>query len=401
MAEFTYRAIAPDGKVVTGSQTAETEFEVEKHLAGINLELISIRQQRSSFHYFKKTTIDRREMINFCFYLEQLTQAGIPIVDALTDLKDSMDDCYLRDVVSGLNAKIGEGQTFSEALGAFPRIFGRSFVSLINAGEKSGELSYVLKDLSDSLKWQDELIAQTKKALTLPAFVAFVVFGVVFFLMVYLVPQMMSFVNSMGHELPLHTQALVFVSDIFVNYWYLILMTPIFVILVFSQLLKHNSGVRMWFDTFKLKVWLVGPVLKKIILARFSNYLALLCNSGIPLLKSLEITETISENKAIEQALVDVGQQIADGASLSYAFETVNLFPKLVIRMVNVGENTGDISHALKNVSYFYKRDVDDAIDRIQSLIEPIMTLVLGAIIGWVMLSVLGPVYDLISQIKI
>ncbi len=401
MTEFTYRAITPDGKVVTGLQTAETEFELERHLARINLELISVQQQGFLFRYFRKNTVARRDLINFCFYLEQLTKSGVPIVDALSDLKDSMDDSYFRDIITGLFSKIGEGQTFSEALAAFPHLFGQSFVSLVNAGEKSGELSYVLKDLSDSLKWQDELIAQTKKALTVPAFVAVVVFGVVFFLMIYLVPHMIGFVEPMGQELPLHTQALVFVSGIFVNYWYVILITPILAILIFYQLLKRNNGVRLWFDTFKLKVWIVGPILNKIILARFSNYLALLFGSGIPLLQSLEITETIAENKAVEKALVEVGRQIADGVGLSYAFETVNLFPKLVIRMLNVGENTGDLTHALKNVSYFYKRDVDDAIERVQSLIEPVITLVLGAIIGWVMLSVLGPIYDLISQVKI
>ncbi len=401
MTEYTYRAITPDGKVVTGSQIADTEFDLEVYLARTNLELISSQKQRSFFHFFKKSTVDRRELINFCFYLEQLTQSGVPIIEALADLKDTMEDGYLKDVITGLHSKIGEGQTFSEALGAFPNVFGQSFVSLVNAGEKSGELSYVLKDLSDSLKWQDELVAQTKKALTLPAFVAFVVLGVVSFLMIYLVPQMIGFVTSMGQDLPLHTQGLVFVSDIFVNYWYVILITPVLLGLIFYQLLKHNFGMRVWFDRFKLKIWVLGPILNKIILARFSNYLALLFNSGIPLLKSLEITETIAENKAIEQALVEVGKQIADGVSLSYAFKAVDLFPKLVIRMVNVGENTGDLAQALKNVSYFYKRDVDDAIDRVQSLIEPVMTVVLGTIIGWVMLSVLGPIYDLISQVKI
>jgi|CXWL01.1.fsa_nt_gi type IV pilus assembly protein PilC len=404
MAQFRYRALNKDGKVIAGTYTCLTAREVELMLEKLNLSVLSCQEYRPLLGMVRKKAIGRRDLINFCFYLEQMTRSGISLIDALTDLQLSLAPSYLSEVISIIVAEIKEGRSFSETLGGFPDIFSSSFISLINAGEKSGELNHVLKDLAESLRWQDELISQTKKALTLPAFIGVVVFAVVFFLMTYLVPQMLKFITSMtavGHQLPLYTQLLIAVSDFFVAYWYLILITPVVVMLVFKQALKHNPAFKLMFDRYKLKFWLFGPILEKIILARFANYLALLYNAGLPLIESLKITEAIVANSAVEQELQIIRKMIAEGAGIGLAFEMRQMFPHLVLSMLKMGEKTGDLGNALKNVSYFYKRDVDDAIENIQSLIEPAMTLILGVIIGWVMMSVLGPIYDLISTIKI
>lgn len=401
MAQFHYRALNKDGKVISGTHTCLTARELELLLGKLNLQLLSCREYRPLLGIGRKKTIGRRDLINFCFYLEQMTCSGISLIDALTDLQLSLAPSYLSEVISIIVAEINEGRSFSETLGGFPDIFSPSFISLVNAGEKSGELNHVLKDLAESLRWQDELISQTKKALTLPAFIAVVVFAVVFFLMTYLVPQMVKFITSMGHELPLSTQILIMVSDFFVAYWYLILITPIVVLILFRQILKHHPAAKLRFDHYKLKLWLFGPILKKIILARFANYLALLYNAGVPLIECLKITETIVDNRAVEQELKTVRSMIGEGAGIGLAFEMGQMFPHLVLSMVKMGEKTGHLGNALKNVSYFYKRDVDDAIENIQRLIEPTMTVILGLIIGWVMMSVLGPIYDLISTMKI
>jgi type IV pilus assembly protein PilC len=401
MAQFRYRALNKDGKVIAGTHTCLTAQELELLLEKLNLSMLSCQEYRPLLGMVRKKAIGRRDLINFCFYLEQMTRSGISLIDALTDLQLSLSPSYLSEVIGIIVSEIKEGRNFSEALGSFPDIFSVSFISLINAGEKSGELNHVLKDLAESLRWQDELISQTKKALALPAFIAVVVFAVVFFLMTYLVPQMVKFITSMGGELPLYTKILIMVSDFFVAYWYLILITPIAVFILSRQMLKRSPVAKLGFDRYKLKLWLFGPILEKIILARFANYLALLYNAGVPLIDSLKITETIVDNRAIEQALVNVKTMISEGAGIGLAFEMGQMFPHLVLSMLKMGEKTGDLGNALKNVSYFYKRDVDDAIENLQRLIEPTMTVILGLIIGWVMMSVLGPIYDLISTIKI
>jgi type IV pilus assembly protein PilC len=402
MAQFRYRALNKDGKVITGTHACLTVRELELLLEKLGLSVLSCREYRPLFRgFWQKKTVSRRDLINFCFYLEQMTGSGIALIDALSDLQLSLSPSYLSDVVGIVAAEIREGRGFSEALGGFPDIFSLSFISLINAGEKSGELNQVLKDLAGSLRWQDELITQTQKALTLPAFISAVVFAVVFFLMIYLVPQMVKFIIDMGHELPVYTQLLLMVSNFFVTYWYWILLAPVAVFLASRHILKRYPTARLAFDRHKLKVWLFGPILKKIIMARFANYLALLYNAGIPLIESLKITETIVDNSAVEQDLKNIRKMITEGAGIGLAFEMGEMFPPLVLSMIKMSEKTGDLGNGLKNAGYFYKRDVDNAVENLQRLIEPVMTVILGLIIGWVMMSVLGPIYDLIATMKI
>ena len=316
------------------------------------------------------------------------------------DLRDTLDNPRFKEIIAAMIESIEGGKTLSQAVAEFPSLFDDVFVSLIRVGEESGKLSEVLSNITAALKWQDELAAQTKKIIMYPAFVGSVVLGVIIFLMVYLVPQLVSFIKNMGEDLPLHTAILIAVSDFFTNYWYVIITAPIGLWLLVKYAINVNSNLRLKFDEFKLRIWIVGPILRKIILTRFVNYFSLLYSSGVTILSSLEITEDIVDNKAIARALRKVRQQIADGNSISESIENEALFPPLVLRMLKVGESTGALESALSNVSYFFNREVKDAIDKVQSMIEPTLTVILGIILGWVMLSVLGPIYDIISKIK-
>jgi len=401
MAIYKYKGIDPAGKMARGRIVASNVADLEARLDHMGLELISCNEARSSSTSFGGHKITRPDLINFCIHMEQMTRVGVPILESLKDLRDSLDNPRFREVLSALTSSIEGGKTLSQAMEEFPRVFDEIFISLVRAGEYSGELSVVLKDLTESLKWQDELAAQTKKVLMYPAFVGVVVLGVLFFLMIYLVPQMVSFIQSMGEEIPMHTQALIFVSDIFVNYWYLILGIPVVSVTLLNYLARVRPGVRYMLDSIKLRLWVVGPILKKIILGRFANYFALLYSSGVTVLSCIQISENITGNRVITKALKEVGQQIEDGNTISESFEKAGIFPPLVLRMFKVGERTGGLDEALLNISYFYNRDVKDSVDKLQSMIEPAMTVVLGLILGWVMMSVLGPIYDIISRMTV
>jgi type IV pilus assembly protein PilC len=366
----------------------------------MSMELITFQEVSSKRSYVRGKKVTRQDLINFCFHMEQLTSAGVPIIESLMDLRDSIDNAYFREILSDMVASIEGGKTFSESMAKFPRIFDEIFVSLVSAGEHSGKLSDVLAKMTESLKYQDELIAQTKKLIMYPAFVGTVVLGVIFFLMIYLVPQMVSFIQSMGEELPLHTRMLIAVSDFFVHYWYVILVLPLLLFFLLRMLARTHAKVRYRMDGLKLKLWMVGPILRKIILGRFATYFALLYASGVTVLDSIEISERIAGNAVIAKALQQVRQNTSEGQNLSTSIEQVGLFPPLVLRMLRVGESTGRLDTALLNVSYFYNREVKESIDKLQALIEPIMTVILGLILGWVMMSVLGPIYDIIGKIK-
>jgi type IV pilus assembly protein PilC len=296
---------------------------------------------------------------------------------------------------------IGGGKNLSQAMAEFPQVFDTVFVSLVKAGENSGRLNEVLRNITDNLKWQDEQAAHTRKLMMYPSFVIVVVIAIVFFLMTYLVPQLLSVVHMMGQELPFHTKVLVALSNFFMEFWYVILSVPILAYTSIRLGVKTQQNFRHKVDSFKLKLPILGLILKKLILARFANYFAIMYASGITVLECARVCESIVGNKAVEEAVRTAGREIADGSRISTAFETTSLFPPLVLRMLRVGENTGALEEALLNVSYFYNRDVKESVERLQTMIEPVMTVTVGLLLAWIMVSILGPVYELISQIKI
>ncbi|HFD92668.1 MAG TPA: type II secretion system F family protein [Gammaproteobacteria bacterium] len=400
MVLFQYKAIDAHGKSVIGQIEASNDADLEQRLKRMGLDMISHRPARRRGNRLGSRKVGRAELITFCFHLEQLVRAGVPLLEGLMDLRDSVTNLRFRETIAALIADIEGGKTLSQAMERFPKIFNRVFINLIRAGEQSGTLPEILAELTETLKWQDELASHTKKVVMYPAFVAIVVMGVIFFLMTYLVPQLVSFIQNMGNELPAHTRALIFISDIFREYWYLILAAPFVVIFGLRYLRRVHPGTRYFTDGLLLRLWFIGPILRKIILARFANNFALMYSTGISIIECIKINETLADNKVIEGALERAHMQIADGTGLSSSFETTELFPPLIIRMIRVGENTGALDQALSNVSYFYYREIKESIERVQKLIEPVLTVILGIMLGWLMLSVLGPIYDIIGNIR-
>jgi len=400
MALYTYKAIDSLGKSVAGRIEAVNLFDLEQRLSRMELDLVAGAPSSEMSRLLGGGKITRQDLINFCFHLEQLATAGVPLVEGLTDLRDSVENPRFREVVSGLIESIQGGRNLSQALVDYPNVFSKVFVSLVRSGEQTGKLSDVLKSLTESLKWEDELAAQTKKLALYPAFVGGIVLIVTFFLMIYLVPQMTGFIRNMGQAIPLQTRILMSVSSFFVDYWWAVLAAPFVAWGGLKLAIRRNPAVEYTVDQYKLAMPLVGPILRKIILSRFASSFAMMYSSGITVLDAIRSCEEIVGNKPLENALRIAGQQIAEGKNLTAAFADLGLFPPLVIRMLRIGENTGALDTALLNVAYFYNREVRESIGKVQAMIEPALTLVLGAILGWVMLSVLGPVYDAISKMK-
>jgi len=399
MPQYLYRAMDATGQIQPGNMDAANEPDLELRLHRMGLDLIDCRPSRTRVVALKRV-ITRKDLINFCFHMEQMTGAGVPILEGLNDLRDSIDHPRFREMITGLIESIEGGQQLSAAMEVYPEVFDLTFTSLIRAGEQSGKLAEVFKNLSETLKWQDELTSQTKKIVMYPAAVGVFVLGVMFFLMIYLVPQLTSFVKNMGNTLPLHTKALIFVSNIFINYWYIILGLPIAAFFGGRWWLARSEEARYAADGLKLRVWMIGPVLHKIILARFATFFAMMYASGITILECIQLSEGIVGNRVVASGLRRAAQLISEGQGITAAFQNTGIFPPLVIRMLKVGETTGALDGALRNVSYFYNREVKEMIEKVQSMIEPAITVVLGVMVGWIMLSVMGPIYDTISKIR-
>lgn len=400
MSLYAYHAINDLGKSIRGLQDAANLVDLEMRLKRSGLDLIDAKVDSGTIG-IGRGKVKRPDLITFFFNLEQLTRAGVPLLESLADLRDTMNAPHFREIIASLIESIEGGKKLSQAMAEHPDGFDKIYISLTHAGEESGRLPEVFEHITESLKWQDEMASHTKTILLYPAFVGLVVLGITFFLMIYLVPQIVGFIKGMGQEIPMQTRFLIATSDFFVHYWYAIIAVPIAVPILTKLTISASPAMQFKMDNFKLNMWLIGPILRKIILARFANTFAIMYGSGISILACIDISREVVNNRAIAQSLSDVALEIESGQNLTQSFQSTNMFPPLVIRMLKVGEATGSLDKALLNVSYFYDRDVKDSIKKVQVMIEPTMTIILGTLLGWVMLSVLSPIYDLIGKVKL
>lgn len=399
MLTFQYRAVDKNGSPARGKLAAVNEVDLELRLQRMGLDLITARKVNEPMQ-LGRGSITRQDLITFCFHMEQLSRAGIPLLEGLADLRDSIEQPRFREILSAILEEVEGGKTLSQAMNNHPAAFDNVFVSLIKAGEQSGTMTEVFENLATTLKWQDELVAQTKRLLMYPAMVFVVVGGVIVFLMMYLVPQLISFLKNMGQELPFQTKALIFVSGVFVNYWYLVFGLPILAAVAATLVIRQSARARYQWDYFKLHIPFVGPILQKIILARFANFFALMYQSGITILDALKTSEEIVVNRFIADGLARAGQQISAGDSVAASFENLGMFPPLVVRMLRVGEATGALDTALLNVTYFYNREVKESVEKLLKMLEPALTVMLGMVLAAIMFSVLTPIYDILGKMK-
>lgn len=397
MTHFAYKAMDARGQLSRGWLEAASLSELDQRLHRLGLQLI--RAHRNPLG-FLNPKVKRSELITFFLTLEQLSHAGVPLLDALSGMRDSLDG-PLRWVVADVLDGVSNGLPLSQALLRHTTAFDPICINLIHAGEESGRLPEVFSQLAATLKWQDELAAHTRNLLLYPAFVAIIVTIITVFLLIWLVPQLATVIQSFNQALPLQTRILLTLSRALRQFWFI----PPIILVVLAMLLRfhwsRHADRRMRVDALKLRLWLLGDILRKIILARFANTFALLYASGISVLDCLTLCRDLAGNRVIANGLHSISEAVSAGQTLTHSFQCTGLFPPLVLHMLKVGETTGNLDHALLNVSYFYGREVQESIRRLQTLLEPALTLFLGLILGWVMLAMLLPIYDIISRVNI
>ena len=397
---YQYKAIDASGKFISGSLDAGNINDLELRLEKMDMDLVTYKQKEHGSDLFGRNKIGRRDLINFSFYLEQLTRAGVPILEGLADLRDGEENPTFRDVITGLIEAIEGGNSFSQALALYPKIFDEVFISLIRVGERSGRMSTVLVDITETLKWQDELIAKARKIMMYPLVIGVLVLSVVMFMMIFVVPDIMSAIVALGGEIPLETRALMATSDFLVNFWYLVIAAPFVAFFTIRYFYKTSSKARFKLDGIALKLPIIGPVNEKIKISRFTRYFSLMFASGITVLDAISLSKAVVSNSMLEDGIERAWQQISEGSSISEAFKNIGIFPPLVIRMLRVGESSGQMDKSLNNVSYFFDRDINDSIDKLGPTMQTAMMGTIGSIVLWLALSVLGPIYDTIATIE-
>ena len=398
MAQYTYSALNERGRTMKGSMVAENEIDLETRLKEVGLDLITYREQAK--RTTKSARIKLKDMIILCLHLEQLSRAGVPVHEAIADVRDSTDSSKLRDIMTDVLEKVKAGSTLSEALANYPRVFNEIFVGLVAAGEKNGNLTESFVNMSNHMKWTNDLRRKVKKAMTYPIVLLVVMSAVIAILMTAVVPKLLKFITEQGFNIPFHTRALIWTSEAFQNSWYLIFGLPIGTIMLSLTLYRTSEPFAYWMDGRLLKLPVIGKTVQKINLARFTHFFAVMFKSGINIPEALMAARNVVKNRVIKESVEVVHRSIVEGNNLTSSLRISNQFPTLVIRMFKVGEDSGNMNDAMVNIKFFYDREVNDSVEAMVGMIQPMLTLVMGMLIFWVIAAVFGPLYQSFSQMK-
>ncbi len=398
MAQFTYSALNERGRKIRGSIVAENEIDLETRLKEVGLDLINYKEQTRKAS--RKAKIKIKDMIILCLHLEQLSRAGVPVHEAIADVRDSADSTKMRDIMTDVLEKVKTGSSFSEALNNYPRVFNEIFVGLVAAGEKNGNLTESFVNMANHMKWTGDLRRKVKKAITYPIILLVVMSAVIAILMTAVVPKLLKFITEQGFAIPWHTRALIYVSEAFQDSWYLIFGIPIGAVVLITALYRTSDPFAFKMDSLFLKLPVIGPTMRKIDLARFTHFFSVMFRSGINIPEALIAGRNVVKNRVIKESVDVVHRSIVEGNNLTSSLRISNQFPTLVIRMFKVGEDSGNMADAMGNIKFFYDREVNDSVDALVGLIQPILTAVMGLLIFWVIAAVFGPLYQSFSQMK-
>lgn len=395
MSLYAWTALNSDGELARGRSQAADEKGLEQQLREQHLELLRLRDISWQHQWHLRIHFGRRERLLLCIELQQLTGAGIPLLDALAGMRDSADKEATRGLLSALVDDLHHGASLAEALERQSPAFDSIAIALIRAGERSGTLQGVLQQLISTLRWQDEFFSELKRSLFYPLLLFSAVLAVSIFLLCYLVPALMVFLQGQGHA-PGNSARLLMWLSTFLRGGGVSLIPPA-ILTALLVLLAWHLALRDWIERRVLRLWLVGPLLRSALLARFSRVFALLYGAGIPVLDALRQCEPLLHNRRLAQSLRQARLGVGQGASLAAACAVCPLFPPLFLRLLHSGERSGALEQSLHELANIYERELREHLHRLQTLLEPALTLVAGGMLAWIMLAVLGPVYETIG----
>ena len=400
MALFSYQAFSKEGKKVHGTIDAPTAEGVRKQLSKMGMYPISIESAREEvgvgwarfFQIFRRR-VTPKEKILLTKQLAVLLKAGVPLLQALELLIDQFAG-RMRAILIDLKDGIKEGQSLAEGLARYPKIFDTTYVQLVRAGEATGKLEVILERLIDFMERREEITKQVKAALRYPMIQLSVVVLVVIALLTFVLPNLAETFASQGVQLPWTTRFLLGLSDILISYWYIILGVLIVLILLFRSWKSTPNGARQW-DQFKLKVPMVRYFTQMGAVVQFCRTLGMLVESGVNLAEALDIVVKVIDNRVLADALSEARDKIIKQGRIAEFLKETNIFPPMAIYLINTGEQTGQLDHMLLTVAKNYEDDLVEYSDTLSSLLEPIMLLVMGVVVGFVVMSVVQPIFNL------
>ncbi|WP_018247721.1 type II secretion system F family protein [Orenia marismortui] len=400
---FLYKARDSQGSLTEGLIEAENEEIVARRLRdrGFYITSIEKEEQEKKSSNIKLPFLNRVKLSDlalFCRQFSTMINSGLSLVKSLDILTEQTENSKLREAVGNIKEKVEGGMALSTAMKEEKKIFPKLLISMIEAAEIGGLLDSTLEEMADHFESENELSQKIKSAMAYPLIISVVAVGIVIFLIMGVLPTFVEMFENMGQQLPLITRALLGLSKFLTIHWYvvpLVIFAPIISIYLYYQ---RESG-RKKIDAFKLKVPVFGKLLTKIAVARFTRTLGILVNSGVSILEGLDIVANIISNQVIADSIREARKSISEGESIAIPLRKNGVFPMMVLQMIKVGEETGKLDEMLLKISDFYEKEVEHTVEAAVSLIEPLMIVVMGVVVGGIVAAMMLPMFDMVQGI--
>lgn len=401
MSFFAYKALDETGKESRGALEAADAAAVYGMLSDRGLYVVSItessRLAAGIRRGFRARRIKRSDIIELANNLSVMLAAGVPLLTALGDIISTLENAFFQHIITEIKLAIEGGASFSDAVALHRDVFPDIFVRLVRIGEETGRLDRSLKDIADHLQKMEELSQSIKRAMIYPAFAIVTTMGALIFWLAYVLPKILKVFIEMKVQLPFMTRVLIVVSNVMQDFWFLFLLLPV---LLFAavKLLKQYPTTCYWVDAAKLRVPVVKLVVINKLLALFSEQLRILITAGITIDRALGIIADVIGNDVFRRALVSVKEDVSFGSPIADSLRKHPVFPPLVLRMVDIGESTGNLDGQFTFLSQYYIRKLDDVSDRIGKLVEPIVITIIGLLFAIIVIGLMFPIYELVSK---
>jgi len=398
MPSFTYTARAATGELKTATIDASTKEDVVAQLRRQRLTVVKVDEEG------KKVkpgggSIKMRDIVIFTRQFSTMINSGLPLVQALDILAKQSENKTLQTVTRAVVFDVESGHTVADAMGKHPKAFSDLYVNMVAAGEAGGILDTILMRLATFMEKNDALVRKVKGAMIYPAVIMTVAFGAITILLVFVIPVFQSMFSSVGLALPLPTRIVIGLSDFLRGYWYLITGAAVGGYFMIKKYYATPAG-KLNIDKAMLQVPVLGDVLRKSAVSRFTRTLGTLISSGVSILDGLEITAKTAGNRVIQDAIMASRASIAGGDTIAAPLQKSNVFPPMVISMISVGESTGGLDEMLSKIADFYDEEVDTAVSGLISLLEPVMIVFLGVVVGGMVVAMYLPIFDMINAVQ-
>lgn len=398
---YIWKGRSPNGEILSGEYQAETREELIGYLRKRKIIITSVKERAKEYNINMpwSNRVSVKDLGVFTRQFATMINAGLPMVQCLDILAAQTEKDAFRLAIADVMSEVEGGATLGDAMRKYPKIFSRLYVNMVEAGEAGGILDLILSRLAVYLEKADALQRKIKSALTYPAVVCFVAMGATVFMLMFIIPTFAKMFSDFGGELPTPTKIVMGLSDFLRNFWYFLAAGAAGIVVAVNRYYKTDNGKRT-IDRGLLKIPVLGMVIRKGAVARFTRTLGTLISSGVPILNGLEITAKTSGNKVVEDAVMATRESISQGNTISEPLKGSGVFPPMVTQMIAVGEQTGALDEMLEKIANFYDDEVDSAVDSLTSIIEPVMIVVMGTIVGGMLVAMYLPMFKLIAVVS-